>query len=79
MLRFEQLLQFGTTYFPSKTCNSMPGWHLSLMPESHMDYEEVRAAHCAQCLCVWIVCVYIGGALCLCVWKKLYCWEVLVS
>ena len=44
MLRFEQLLHFGATYFPSKTCNSMPGWHLSLMPENHMDYAEVRQA-----------------------------------
>lgn len=36
----QTLLQFGNQYFPSQTCNSMPGWHLHLSPETDMDYEE---------------------------------------
>ena len=40
MLRFSQLMQFGDTYFPSKTCNAAPGWHVSLMPENTIDYAE---------------------------------------
>jgi len=39
-MRLSQLLQFGNTYFPSKTCNSAPGWHVSLSPETSIDYAE---------------------------------------
>jgi hypothetical protein len=39
-MRFQQLMQFGNTYFPSNTCNSMPGWHISMMPENSIDYED---------------------------------------
>ncbi len=40
LYRFLNPLYYCAQYFPAKTCDSMPRWHLSLMPENNIDYAE---------------------------------------